>query len=545
LLFKGTIFKLFRKNLEINMATVGFFEPKYVVPPQSLTERATNWVEGYFDLTQSAFATMLKVISYATVIIPIIMLIAKIAIRFSETLPMPHLVPFESSDSPIKAAIDKTPEFAGYAIGQGTPYAGATLTSATVRPSNLLFDALFGPNSTTLPGSGQLFAFNTAQGAIRNQLDARNGDEIISVNAAGKAGQIYSRATGGRVDIPDLADLYGPATCRFSINEIREILRSQRISLAPLLPRQFYMALKNAMLLDGIVTLPGNDGAPIKVSELRTPYCRALIENAQDNPRDFGFVSRADCDRLLELSLYQLGSLAVKAEDFHILIDSNGKIRERNPGDRDSIRLINACGIRGIHRTPSPLNKTIMTQAFQTALHSAESGYVIVPAVGMGVWGGDPDLYWRAFLDAVEAGGAPLEQIFVNPGHQTTRTGGPYNGHNGNEFQIILDEYRARAAQSGNAAAAANLGKIVNLFDKKTDIVHLSQNLKAAFPDKIISLVNASDPDVTLGNHVGEYVNNLDHPATTEENYTALGTNGLCFEGITQVHQDPGRVIQI
>ncbi len=60
----------------------------------------------------------------------------------------------------------------------------------------------------------------------------------------------------------------------------------------------------------------------------------------------------------------------------------------------------------------------------------------------------------------------------------------------------------------------------------------------------LLPFFNASDPDVTLGNHVGEYVNNLDHPPTTEENYTALGTNGLCFEYLSSVRSDPNRVIQ-
>jgi hypothetical protein len=162
----------------------------------------------------------------------------------------------------------------------------------------------------------------------------------------------------------------------------------------------------------------------------------------------------------------------------------------------------------------------------------------------MGVWGGDPDLYWRAFLAAVIRGGAPFERIFVNPGHQTTRTGGPFNGYSGEEFQIILDETIRRCEASGDHLAVANLRKIVNLFDRKTDVVHLSSQLKAAYPDRIVSLFNASDPDVTLGNHVGEYVNRLGGAPTTEENYTALGTNGLCFEGITGVHADPLRVVQ-
>lgn len=527
------------------MSAVGFFEPQYVANPESFTDRAQNFIEGYFDLSTSALATALKVISYATLIIPAIMLAAKIALRCLGTLPMPNIAPLEDVDPAIKAVLDQTPQFAGYAIGQGTPFAGTTLTSATVRPSNLFFNALLGDNPTTQPGSGELFAFRAPHDEIRDQIDAQDPNGVVAVTARGAAGQIYSRATGGRVNIPDLAALYGPATCRLSYAEIQSTLESQKIYTAPLLPRAFYTALKTAMEQDGVVILPGNDGGPRKVSQLNTPRCQALIADVRNHFANYGFDAIDDCNRLLDFTLYQLGALVVKTEDFRIFLDGNGKIRERNPGEQDAIRLINACGIRGIHATPSPSNKTIMTQAFQVALHSAESGHVVFPAVGMGVWGGDPNLYWRAFLDAVIEGGTALEKIFVNPGHQTTRTGGPYNGHNGNEFQIILDEYRANAARSGDAAAIANLAKIVNLFGRKTDVVHLSHNLKAAFPDKIISLFNASDPDVTLGNHVGEYVNNLAHATTTEENYTALGTNGLCFEGITRVHQNPHRVIQM
>jgi len=69
--------------------------------------------------------------------------------------------------------------------------------------------------------------------------------------------------------------------------------------------------------------------------------------------------------------------------------------------------------------------------------------------------------------------------------------------------------------------------------------------LKQDHPGKTVSLVNASDPDVTLGNHVGEYVNKLCHADTTEENLTALGTNGICFETVTGVHERVGGVVQV
>jgi hypothetical protein len=523
------------------MSAIGFFEPQYIDNPQTCTQKLQNFAEGYFDLKNSSLLeTALKVISYATLIIPAIVLAIRTALRYLESAPKIGQV----LTPEIQAVLDQTPEFAGYRIGQGTPYAGSTLTSATIRPANLFFRALLGDNSTTMPGSGELFAFRAPPEQIRAQITQADPHGIVAFSAAGTPGQTFSRTTGRRVDIPDLAALYGPATYRLSNQEIQSTLESQKIYTAPMLPLPFYRALKQAMIQDGIVTLPGNDGGPRKVNQLATPACVALLANVIDHFADYGFSSRVDCDRILNLTLYQLGSLVIKTEDYRIFLDGNGKIRERNPGAQDAIRLINACGIRGIHATPSPDNKTIMTQAFQVALRSAENGFVVFPAVGMGVWGGDPDLYWRAFLDAVIESGTPLEQIFVNPGHQTTRNG-IFNGHNGNEFQLILDEYRTNAQRAQDTAAIANLAKVTNLFERKTDLVHLSHNLKVAFPDKTVSLFNASDPDVTLGNHVGEYVNNLDHATTTEENYTALGTNGLCFERITGVHDAPHRLIQL
>jgi hypothetical protein len=181
-----------------------------------------------------------------------------------------------------------------------------------------------------------------------------------------------------------------------------------------------------------------------------------------------------------------------------------------------------------------------MTENFKTDLIAAENGVAIFPAVGMGIWGGDPDLYWRAFLDAVISQ-ENLDVICVNPGHQMTRTG-KYTGCRGEEFQTILDEYKT--CYANDPKARIRLEKILNLYESQKDIVQLAHQLKLAYPEKIISLFNASDPDVSLGYHVGEYVNNWPHTITTEENYTAMGSNGLCFEGITDVHSFPNRLLQ-
>lgn len=528
---------------EVSMTAASFFNPHYIENPYTIYDKFYNFIEGYFDLTNaSAIETALKVISYATLIIPAAMLLAKAFLRCCAPLPIATIqvpqipgVPLE-----IQEVLDQTLAFEGYFIGQGTPYEGTNLTAATVRPANLLYGAMrlrgWALGGETMPGSGELFTFLDPHSQIRNRIFEDNPDDVLDVSARWADGRI------GNMRI-NMTDLYGDQICRISCGEIQEILNSQKIYTAPLLPLPFYRALKQAMREDHIVTLPGNDAHPVKLSALQNPHCRQLIDGVRNHFADYGFSCREACEELLDLTLYQLGSLVVKTENYLLLVDANGKIRERHPGEADMIRLINACGIRGIHATPPTEidNRMIMGQAFRTALIAAENGFVAFPAVGMGIWGGDPNLYWRAFLDAVIQAGAPLEKIFVNPRHQITPRG-PYTGQNGGEFQTILNEYRTQYAN--NAQALANLDKIINLYERQTDVLQLSQQLKRAYPDRIVSLFNASDPDVTLGNHVGEYVNNLNHANTTEENYTALGTNGLCFEGITGVHEDERRLIQ-
>lgn len=549
--------------------------------PLNACSRLRGFVDGYFDLkNHSPRETTLKVISYVTFIFPVLVLIAKIFLNCCQNnkLPLPQAVPDEETEkgSPkpnslptssvakpsnyrstvansevfpklkkilpswmkghsVEEVVNQVPAFAEYRIGQGTRYAGTKLTGVTVRPANLLWEALLGENATTMPGSGEHFAFLQDHSVIRKHIFNTPSDQVVSCTARGKAGAIAS-PQGRLLPIADLSALYGNATFQLSFGELKSTLQSQRIYTAPFFPRPFYQALKKAMQKDGIVFLPGNDHNPCKVKNLATDYCQSLLRDVQSHWAKYGFESEEACDQFLDLTLYQIGSLVVKTEDFRIILDSNGKIRERKPGEKDAVRLINACGIRGLHATPSPINREIMQQTFATSLQAAESGFVVFPAVGMGVWGGDPDLYWKSFFEAVITSGGNLEQIFVNPGHQKTPFG-DYKDCHGEEFQTILNSYIRSAKKANDPAALANLRKITNLFEQKTDLVHLSHQLKVAFPDKIVSLFNASDPDVTLGNHVGEYVNHLNHPSTTEENYTALGTNGICFETITGVHR--------
>lgn len=493
----------------------------------------------------------------------------------------------------VKKVIDATPQFKGYAVTLPADHTchGVVLTGTSKRPSNLFFEEYFkgmfpAPqptpkpkswwpkflpgskaqasaqppppppiNITTNPGSGELFRFLEPHDKIRKYINERAQNapkEAISFTAKGKKGFVQKANSGPKIDVNDLGEIYGNNVYQISNQEVQEMVNSQKVYLSSLLPAKFYRDFKQALKEDKIIELPGNDATPMLLKELKgsTTHLKSaeFLKKVAAAPLDFGFKQAEYFKTLEELSLYQLGSMVVKREDYRVFVDGNGKIMSRAAEQNDAIRLINACGVRGIHssKTPAKYNKAIMTENFKASLAAGEKGILVFPAVGMGVWRGDPNLYWRAFLDAVAVSAGNFEAILVNPGHQAT-TKGIYTGHNGSEFESILNEHlliAERNAKNDKGQALENLKKVQNLFGSKQDLVQLAHNLKKNFPEKMISLFNASDPDVTLGYHVGEYVNNLPHTLTTEENYTAMGTNGLCFEGITGIHEDTSRVVE-
>lgn len=461
-------------------------------------------------------------------------------------LPLMHEEKFQD-------AFYATNAFSGYRLSSG-----AVLTSMPVRPANLFMSALFEGTAidTTKPGSREDFAFTVPHEDVRAYFDkkyAETPDGIVAFSAQGKTASyptyplsLLTRLLGGKMpeSVPpiQLEAVYGGNTYRMSYREIHDTLESQKIYTSALLPVMFYRGLKTAMMQDEIVMLPGNDFMP-KLLKNMGGNVGKFLKLVGQNPLAYGFEDIKDFENLLNLTIYQIGSMVVKIEDYRIFMDGKGKIIERQPGAQDQIRLINACGIRGFHSpfTPEKYNLDIMTENYKAALKAAGSGIVVFPAVGMGVWAGDPGIYWRAFLDAVVASDDTFDMICVNPGHQSTRDG-KFEGCRGGEFQYLLNEYREIVHD--DPVALKKLSKIANLYQTRKDIVQLAHNLKKAYPEKSVSLFNASDPDVTLGYHVGEYVNHLGHAPTTEENYTAMGTNGLCFEGITGIHSNPSRIIQ-
>lgn len=464
-----------------------------------------------------------------------------------------HLIPVEVPVIPVhqpqavrgsvQRALERATDFKNYAINvkmanilkflSGAPL---ILTAVSLRPSNFFFEAL--GVKTTLPGSGSLFAYVDPM-ATAERIASLKDDDEIAFTAKGKQVQVKHQ----KIASPpfDATEVYGDATYRLSGKEIKETLESQKIFLSPSMPKDFYAGLKAAMFKDKWATLPGHEGKMYTMERLakgKGAVAAFLQQQAKANPNFYA--------KIKSLTIYELGSMVVKSEDFHVFVDGNGKILERQPDSNDHLRLISACGIRGfsVTKTPKEKLKEIMKDTFKTALAASESGFVLFPAVGMGVWGGDPHIYWPAFLEAVLESDQQFDQIFVNPGHKPT--GAHYKSKdfagswNGDEFQHFMRLYAdhprfARLQMIQDLTAPNSTGK---------DLVQLGRELKREFPDKIVSIFNASDPDVTLGNHVGEYVNNWPHTNTTEENFTALGSNGLCFEQITGVHQHPDRIIQ-
>lgn len=476
-------------------------------------------------------------------IIPIVGLIAAIAnyVIFNvKPDAAPSLLKRVQADDSIETVIKLTQEFAGYKVGS----TDKKLTSFSLRPANLFFSALLGiEKPTTMPGES-LFAFKKSQKDVRDHIMALDDNQVITVSAKAK----------------QELKAFGDEEYKISAKEIKDSINSQKALLSPLLPMPFYLGFKQAMNQDGWITLPGSEGtflvtmqSLINDNSEHKAVCR-FLKAVQTNPAEYGFSSvngktPLSFDELMSLTLYQVGAMVVKTDSFHLFVGEGYQIRQRQPHAKDEILLISSSGIRGFSKPATldvrgnqkhAVDRNIMKYTFKTALQSIENGgYAVFPAVGMGVWAGDPDIYWRAFLDAVLEDGGHLEHLFVNPAHQQTRSGN-YNGCTGNEFQTIFNEY---IKQNPNHA---NLKKIINLFDQKTDLLLLAQNLKLSAPEKTVAIFNASDPDVTFGNHVGEYVNNLNHPATTEENFAAAGSSGLGFEGITELQKNEGgnRIIQ-
>jgi len=129
----------------------------------------------------------------------------------------------EQMQRPYARILSEAPPFKGYKIGEGTPYPDTSLTSLSIRPANLFYQALLGRNPVTEPGSGELFAFRQRHSQIRRQIASADPNQIVAFSARGVPAKIHSRERG-ETFVPDLSGLLGPSTYRISYGELQTTL---------------------------------------------------------------------------------------------------------------------------------------------------------------------------------------------------------------------------------------------------------------------------------------------------------------------------------
>jgi hypothetical protein len=228
---------------------------------------------------------------------------------------------------------------------------------------------------------------------IKKYINETDQKRIIKFSSKGIESKLFLKENNNNkikeVEIKDLSDVYGDKEYNISIKEIKDVLNSQKIYLNKIIPKKFYLEFKKAMLDDDIVVLPVNkDYVPLKFCEFESENCKNLVENVIKAPEEYGFKSKEEMEELFNLSVYQIGAMIIKTEDYYIFLDDDGKIKERKVGDNDSIQLINACGIRNFKHMKKEeeikINKKIITETFSMSLKISKNGIIIIPAVGMG-----------------------------------------------------------------------------------------------------------------------------------------------------------------
>jgi hypothetical protein len=215
-------------------------------------------------------------------------------------------------------------------------------------------------------------------------------NRVISFTAKNQTATFYNFESKKFEDVDDLSVIFGDKTYNISIKELQDTLKSQKIYLSKFLPKKFYVELKKALIDDNYLVLPGNSRNPNKMTDFKPKSDRnlnKLISDVRKNYEKYGFDKLNTPDFIFDLDIYQVGSMVVKIEDYRIFLDGDGKIMERKENQNDSIRLINACGIRSFHHNRNrnnAINKMIMEETFKTSFIAAENGYIVFPAVGMG-----------------------------------------------------------------------------------------------------------------------------------------------------------------
>ncbi len=320
-----------------------------------------------------------------------------------------------------------------------------------------------------------------------------------------------------------------------SADEMTDLLAENHVYLAPPLTIEFYIGLKRAMaaknLRQEFPSCPGGDTIkPIG----QIPTLQYFARIVKDNPAQFGLDSAAATLLLDTLTLYQVSSMVVKSHKALLLCDEGYQIRSREAGTKDAFHILSISGIRGFASTQRMANGAthnlqIMTSTFERALRAVgPDNPIIIPAVGMGIWGGSPEVYWQALVDAINnLSPEQCPDIFVNPDHGPTRAPSTYSGRKGEEF-----------AGHFYTQIRSELQNKVRIVPKK-DTLFMAEAIKKAMPDKQVYVVNASDPNCTLGYLIGQYGNNLRDAHTTEEGYAMVTSlvltgwehvNGLLFD---------------
>jgi len=439
-----------------------------------------------------------------------------------------------STDPVVDRVIKDTPQFGSYKIAGK----GITAREISLRPPTLFFDAAFGKAATIRPGVEAFFRFEDIEN-VRRTIE-ENSERVIEVTAKGKQAQI------GQSTI-NLEDYLGCELYRISLGEIKEMLASQRVYVSALLPKHFYLDLRAALDADQVKSLPREVLMSELLNSTNFPNVGALLKKVSNDPAQYGFGQgkHLPFQTVMCLKLDQVASMVVKSDDYRSFVGEGYSIEKREVGTKDAFKVISLSGIRDFHKAGQiqgnedhQIDHQILKESWKSAIQATgESGYLVTPAVGLGVWGGDPNIYWRAFLDALVETEVNFAKILINPGHQSVRLDG--REVSGQEFGEMLAQYISQNPKN------KNLKKVDNLFYQKTDLFLLAKNLQKAKPKTTVALINASDPDCTLGDCVGEYVNNLRGGSTTEENYAALGTF-FAFEQLTGVREGAAhRVIQM
>lgn len=418
-----------------------------------------------------------------------------------------------------------------------------TLTGLDSRPANLLLNAVYGKDATTKPGKA-VFKYNDPQQSL-DELSQKNDSQKFVINFAQAENRTVKLKVGNGhghdTYTASPKEVFGANEFNITAGEVKEILDSAKIYTASILPPKFFYEVK--AILDKSPNRFLVDKKARKIPALNEiTELKPLLQKVQQNPQAYGFADENAFQYVARLDLYHIGSLVVKTEKLHVLVNDEYKLKQREVGTDTAINLISACGIRpgakGSDKEDDNYSYVVAVEMFKSILIAASQkphATIVMPAIGLGVWAandhqaarGAAEFYWGAFNEALESvdDKGNIENIVVNP-----------DGRDQSSREVF--EY-IQASENNFGLWA----KVKTASGK--DILRIADNYKEENPSANVFLVNASDPDVTLGKHVGEYVNNFPHNHTTEENFAACTTSLLCDQEMTRIMEHHERIFGI